>query len=230
MKNNTIIVGYGEIGKSLHGVLKKKYTVHVRDIEDGPAVDNVEVLHICFPYFKKFVSEVKKYQKKYDPKFTVIHSTVPMGTAKKCNSYYSPVRGIHPHLEKSLKTFIKYLAPRNDVLAKYFSSVGVKIEQHDSTESLEVMKLYCTTIYGLNIIAEKEIWDYCQKHGLDFDIVYTKSNKTYNEGYKKLGFPQFVRYMLTHKDGKIGGHCVIPNCKILNTDIAKFITKQNEKN
>lgn len=227
--NSTLIIGYGEIGKSLHGVLKEKYEVHIRDIEDGPTLDKVYVMHICFPYFKNFVAEVKKYKKKYKPKFTVIHSTVPIKTAKRCKAYYSPVRGIHPHLERSLKTFVKYLAPKNDVLAKYFVDAGIEIELHDSPESLEAMKLYCTTLYGLNIIAEKEIYEFCKKHNLDFDMVYTKSNQTYNEGYEKLGFPQYTRYNLKHHGGKIGGHCVIPNCKILNTKIAKFILKENDK-
>jgi hypothetical protein len=97
----------------------------------------------------------------------------------------------------------------------------------DSVESLEAMKLYCTTIYGLNIIAEKEVWDFCQKHKLDYNIVYTDCNASYNDGYKKMKLPHFTKYVLQHHAGKIGGHCVIPNCKLLNTPIAKFIVKQN---
>lgn len=227
---NTLIIGYGQIGKSLENVLKAKYNVYTIDVNSKQeALPTIDVMHISFPYSKIFVKEVKKYNKKYKPKHTIIHSTVPMGTARKCNAYYSPVRGIHPHLEQSLQTFVKYLAPRCDYLAEYFSKVGVLIEQHDSTETLEIMKLYCTTIYGLNIIAEKEMYDFCKKNNLDFDMVYTKSNETYNEGYKILGFPQYTRYNLKHSDGKIGGHCVIPNCEILGTDIAKFIVKQNKK-
>ena len=227
---NTLIIGYGQIGKSLENVLKSKYNVYTIDLDSKQeALLSTDVMHIAFPYSKIFVKEVKKYKKKYNPKYTIIHSTVPMGTARKCNAYYSPVRGIHPHLEQSLQTFVKYLAPRCDYLAEYFRKVGVLIEQHDSTETLEIMKLYCTTIYGLNIIAEKEMYDFCKKNNLDFDLVYTKSNETYNEGYKILGFPQYTRYNLKHSDGKIGGHCVIPNCEILGTDIAKFIVKQNKK-
>lgn len=230
-KITSIVIGFGQIGSSLFNVLKKTYNTNVshRDIKSEEKEIPVDIMHICFPYGKKFIKEVKKYQKIYSPKYTVIHSTVPRGTSSKCNSYYSPVRGIHPHLENSLKTFVKYLAPKNEELAEYFTACGIKIEQHDSTDSLEVMKLYCTTLYGLNIIAEKEIWNYCQKHGLDFDVVYTKSNKTYNDGYKELGFPQFVKYTLTHQDGKIGGHCVIPNCDLLKTPVAKFIKNQNKK-
>jgi len=227
MKHKSIIIGYGEIGKSLERVLSRTHEVYSRDLDIVPKIQFAHVMHICFPYSKQFVREVKKYKKIYNPKYTIIHSTVPMGTSKKCDAFYSPVRGIHPHLEKSLTTFVKYFAPKNKWIKKYFTLAGIPIEEVDKRETLEVMKLYCTTLYGLNIIAEKEIWNYCKKHGLDFDLVYTKCNQTYNDGYKKLGFPQYSKYVLNHKDGKIGGHCVIPNCYLLDTDIAKFILNQN---
>lgn len=229
MKNLSLIIGKGQIGTSLYNILNLKHATEIRDIESDKDYQDVYVMHICFPYSKKFVSEVIKYQKLYNPKYTIIHSTVKMGTSKKCNAYYSPVRGIHPHLEKSLQTFVKYLAPKCKYLVDYFKAVGISIEEHDSTNTLEVMKIYCTTMYGLNIIAEKEIYNFCKKNNLDFDIVYSKSNESYNEGYKILGFPQYTRYNLKHQDGKIGGHCVIPNCNLIKTDISRFIVKQNKK-
>lgn len=226
----TLIIGYGEIGKALYSVLNAAgYDVYHRDIECSIEISDIDVMHICFPYSKTFVKSVSKYKKIYKPKYTVIHSTVAVGTSKKCKCYYSPVRGIHPHLETSLKTFVKYLAPNSDALKAYFEKAGIKVEESEKTQTLEAMKLYCTTIYALNVIAEKEIWNFCKKHDLDFETVYTKCNQTYNEGYSKLGFPQYSKYVLTHKDGKIGGHCLIPNCKLLKTDIAKFILKQNSK-
>lgn len=227
---NTLIVGNGEIGSSLKNIFAKKYKVYTKDIAPNNDIpDGIDVMHIAFPYSRMFTKNVKSYIKKYKPKYTIIHSTVALGTSKKCKAYYSPVRGIHPHLEQSLGIFVKYLAPRCEYLVEYFKNVGVNIEEHDSRESLEAMKLYCTTVYGLNIIAEREIYNFCKKHNLDFDMVYTKSNQTYNEGYEKLGFPQYTRYNLKHHDGKIGGHCVIPNCELLKTDISKFILKQNKK-
>jgi hypothetical protein len=224
-----IIIGAGEIGSALFKVLNKVYDVKIRDLEDIEISDEINVMHICFPYNKKFVRTVNQYKKIYNPKYVVIHSTVPVGTSDKCDAYYSPVRGIHPHLEKSLTTFVKYLAPKNKFLFNYFNQAGIQTEQTYKTQTLEVMKLYCTTLYALNVIAEKEIWKYCKDNGLDFGIVYTKCNRTYNEGYEKLGFPQYSKYVLNHKDGKIGGHCLIPNCKLLNTDIANFVLKQNNK-
>lgn len=223
-----LIIGHGEIGSALYNILKKIYNVKIVDIE-ASSIEEVHILHICFPYTKDFIKEVKRYKKLYKPKYVVIHSTVPVGTSQKCKAHYSPVRGIHPHLEKSLQTFIKYLAPHNTELKTYFEKVGIDIEETEKTQTLEAMKLYCTTVYALNVIAEKEIWEFCKKHDLDYNIVYTESNKTYNEGYAKLGFPQYTRYMLKHADGKIGGHCLIPNCKLLRTDMSKFILKQNDK-
>lgn len=230
-KKLSLIIGAGQIGTSLYNILNssKMHYVKIRDISDVEINESVDVMHICFPYSRNFLKSVAKYKKIYNPKYTIIHSTVPVGTSKKCNAYYSPVRGVHPHLEESLVTFIKYIAPRNSYIKKYFQSAKIPIKEHESRETLEAMKLYCTTIYGLNIIAEKEIWNFCKKHKLDYDTVYTDCNKTYNSGYEKLGFPQYKKYILAHKNGKIGGHCVIPNCDLLNTDIAKFIKSQNNK-
>lgn len=231
MKNKkTLIIGFGEIGKALYNVLSLAgYELYHRDIDSDLKLDRVDVMHICFPYTKNFIKSVVKYQKLYNPKYTVIHSTVKIGTSEKCNAYYSPVRGIHPVLDTSLTTFVKYLAPRSNYLKSYFTKAGMETKQHDDTKSLEAMKLYCTTVYGLNIIAEKEIYAFCKKHNLDYDMVYTDSTKTYNTGYELLGRPEYSKYELKHFEGKIGGHCVIPNCGLLNTEMAKFILKQNKK-
>jgi len=231
--STSLIIGFGEIGQSLYEVLKNHYFLEVSDItiKSEPLSRDVDVMHICFPFSedpKKFIGWVKQYQKKYNPKYTVIHSTVPLGITRKCNAFFSPCRGIHPFLEKSLTTFVKYLAPKNNYLKKYFEKAGIKIELVAKPKTLEAMKLYCTTIYGLNIIAEKEIYNFCKKHGLDYKIVYEDCNRTYNDGYEKLGFPQFKKYLLKHYTGKIGGHCIVPNCKLLNTPVANFILKNDK--
>lgn len=223
----SLIIGNGEIGKSLYNILKEKYEeTYIRDVE-GLKLEGVDILHICFPYTKKFVDYVKKYQREYNPKFTIIHSTVPVGTSTRCNAFHSPVRGIHPHLEESLKCFVKYLAPASKELEHYFKLAGIDVKLVEKPETTELAKLYCTTIYGLNIIAEKECYNYCQKLGLDFDIVYTDCNKTYNEGYERLGFPQFKKYILEHRDGNLGGHCIQNNASILFEDykspMAEFV-------
>jgi hypothetical protein len=78
------------------------------------------------------------------------------------------------------------------------------------------------------IALNKEIKKWCDKKGLDFDIIYAEANKSYNEGYRKLGREEVVRPYLKYMPGKIGGHCVIPNCHILDSEIAKYILLKNK--
>jgi len=226
----SLIIGKGEIGIALYKVLRKKYSVFIKDTEPLELAD-VETIHICFPYSKDFVKYVKEYQKQYQPRYTIIHSTVPMGTSAECNAYHSPVRGVHPHLAKSLLTFVKYLAPYNLQLKRYFEQVGIKIKLVSKTETTELMKLYSTTIYGLNIIIEKEIYELCKRYGVDFKTVYTDCNRTYNIGYKQLKFHQYQKYILQHRKGQIGGHCIMSNAELLKniSPSARFILNENKK-
>ena len=231
----SLIIGKGEVGKALYTILKSQYEVKIRGIELLPEEKKggklfFPVLHICLPYFPNFIKEVRKYKIQYHPLFTIIHSTVPIGTSKKCKAFHSPIRGIHPNLIKGIQTFDKYLSPNNITLWNYFQKVGIKIQSVNKTEETEALKLWSTTQYGLNIIIEKEIYKYCKKHNLDFNAVYTKPNQTYNQGYNKLGHPEYNRSILKHINGKIGGHCIIPNCHLLQNKIADIILKYNKYN
>lgn len=227
----SLVIGAGEIGTALKEVLSKKYTVVIKDKEPLELEESVQVMHIAIPYTKNFEKIVHDYQIQYKPKYTVIHSTVPMGTSKRLSAYNSPVRGVHPHLAKSLTTFVKYLAPKSSYLKKYFEAAGIKIELVKDSKNTEALKLWCTTLYGINVITEKEMYAFCEKYGLDYNLIYTGTNTTYNEGYRKLGFPQYQKYLLKHMPGGVGGHCVINNAHILKhiSPVARFILEQNKK-
>jgi hypothetical protein len=231
MSNNSdmksLIIGGGEVGMALYKVLKPHYEVYIQDKTPQSHI-SCEVLHICFPYSKDFVGDVKDYIEMYRPHYTVIHSTVPVGTCRECQAFHSPVRGVHPHLAKSLKTFVKYLAPPDNFLKRYFEKAGIKIKLIDKPENTEALKIWSTTQYGMFLILEKEINRFCEENGLDPKIVYTDANKTYNEGYVKLGMKNVVRPVLRHYKGGIGGHCVIQNCDLLKHPITDFIKKQNK--
>jgi len=74
------------------------------------------------------------------------------------------------------------------------------------------------------IALNKYIHKWCVQNGIDFDIAYTEFNKTYNDGYEKLGKLNVVRPYLKHMDGKIGGHCVMPNLDFLvDSEITNLI-------
>jgi len=218
----TLIIGKGEVGQGLYDVLKRVHPVRIRDREEVKLKD-VEILHICFPYFKEFEKEVKRYQKKYQPKYTIIHSTVPVGTSRQCQAFHSPVRGMHPNLTEGIKTFVKYLAPQNSFLKKYFELAGIKIQMFKKPETTELLKILDTTYYGWNIVFCKEVKRICDEQDLNFEEVYTLPNLSYNEGYEKLGLPLVRRPVLRPVLGKIGGHCITSNCSLLKDKLTKII-------
>jgi len=234
----TLIIGYGEIGKGLYKVLKNHHKCTIFDDTQkiprearlsATSNENFDMMHICIPPVAEFEKKIILLKKLFNPKYTVIHSTYPVGTAKRLKCFHSPVRGIHPHIDSGIKTFVKYLAPKNKVVANYFKKAGINIKQVKDTNITEALKIWDTTVYGVNIMLEKEIFDWCKENKVDFDLVYTDSAKTYNEGYEKLGHPEYKKYILKHMNGGIGGHCVMNNVKFLDTPLVRLLKQANEK-
>lgn len=230
---NHLIAGFGEVGTGIGATLYHVTNVWAIDKREYPPYpDRIDILHICFPYDGggmtplKFIGTVKKYQKRFNPKYTIIHSTVPIGVSKALGATHSPVRGTHPRLDRGIKSFVKYFGGKNaGTLAAIFRRYGwstIGLKESDWTEAL---KLWDTTQYGIMIMLEKEIHAWCKKKKIPFDIVYQHANRTYNEGYAKLKRPEVARPFLKHIPGRIGGHCVIPNAKLLNSAIAKLLVK-----
>lgn len=230
-KNKHLIIGAGEVGKSLHRVLKQYYEVSLYDRKDS-FKGYFAVLHICYPTSKNFIKITKKYAARYKPKLIIIHSTVPVGTTAKISpsTVHSPIRGTHPHLEKGIKTFVKYFGGKKaGQAAKIFSNIEIKTKTFKKPETTELLKILDTTYYAWNIVFCKEVKRICDKLKLDFDEVYIIANSDYNEGYKKLGKPNVIRPVLKPIPGKIGGHCIIPNCDLLKDWLTDTIKKRNKK-
>lgn len=236
-----LIIGMGQIGTAILTILSEKYEVEGIDIKDcyQPKHEKYDFVHICFPCKEQeqFVKDVAWYQKNYlaPDGVTIIHSTVPVGTSRMCNAVNSPCRGVHPSLYEGIKTFTKFfgcIIPEQFEHCKkalrLFEGVGINCLGTSSPENTEALKLWDTTVYGVNIILEKAIWEYCQEKGLDFRVVYTLARETYNEGFEKLGMTQFRQYNLSHMDGAIGGHCIVPNAKLLNHWIGEMILAWQE--
>lgn len=226
-----LVVGNGEVGSSLARVLK------CPTVDVGEQIDEeVMFLHICFPYGKGFENSVQKYQKHYKPDATVIHSTVPIGTSKKLGAIHSPIRGVHPNLEQGIRTFTKYISydfeytPFNNDLLLELANEFPRTLLIYGTKNTEAGKLLSTTYYAWNIMFEKWVKEYCDKHNLNFDIVYSHFNRSYNHGYEDLDMKHVVRPVIKHVDGPIGGHCQIPNAQILKDfEPAKIIVKKNDE-
>ncbi len=228
-ETKTVIIGLGEVGQALFEILSDQYKVLGLDKEtwhsnfDHQNMDQMEtdILHICFPYTENFVDLVGLYQEKFKPQFTVIHSTVPVGASRRCGAVHSPIRGIHPNLEEGIRTFTKFLGGEDaGLVADYFRRAGLKVHLCDEPETTELMKLADTEYYRVCIEFVQRVKNLCQTYEVPFADVYTLANLTYNEGYTKLGHPEFVRPVLEPVMKEIGGHCVLPNKKILE-DMAR---------
>lgn len=217
----SLIIGAGEIGKSLHKVLGGD----IRGKE--PHQGHYDIIHICFPYDSSFISQVEIYQNQHTPKYTVIHSTVPVGTSRKCNAINSPCLGIHPYLEESFKIFTKFLGGENaGEVADYFRRANIKVYITDKPETTELMKILDTTHYGVEIEIVKDIKRQCDKFGVPFEA-WTLWVNNYNDGYEKLGHPEYKKPNLVPNMQPIAGHCVIQNTELLETPFTKLLKELN---
>ena len=239
-KVTSLVVGHeGETGGALYRILlwKKHHQTFGAEndtdlfalLEAVNYLGQLDVMHICIPYSNKFEKIVRDYQTIFKPKYTVIHSTVPIGTSEKLGASHSPMRGVHPVLDKSLWTFVKYVAPCNDWLKKYFEDAQIEVRVGKKAKDTEALKLLSTTAYGWNIIWEKMVWDFCQEHDLDYDLVYRDATETYNEGYTSMNMRHVRRPVLHHSDSQIGGHCVIPNLELFEFPANEIIKNQNAR-
>lgn len=223
------IFGYGEIGQAIATFYKNP---QIEDLKRKDVFSQLDILHVCIPYSRDFVKIVKNKIRQTGAKLVIIHSTVAIGTTKKIGEMcvHIPVRGVHPNLYESIKTFDAFIGYDDIIVGleavRHYKKLKIKTILVPDSRNIEALKLWDTTQYGLMIVLQKEIKKFCDKHDLDFHWVYTRANTTYNEGYRMLGRPEVVRPFLKHMPGTIGGHCVLPNCKLLNNSIAKFILSQ----
>ncbi|MBU1014905.1 hypothetical protein KKI17_00480 [Patescibacteria group bacterium] len=237
------ILGYGEVGKA---VAKFYRNPRIKDIGRDDGLAGVEVLHVCIPWSRKFEEIVLKEIKSVKPGVTVIHSSVAPGTTKRLISKlppglravaHSPIRGVHPNLYKGIKTFVKYIGAEDSATGnkakKHLESVGMKCRVFVPAVTTELGKLLSTTYYGLVIAWHGEMAKMCKELGVDFDKAVTDFNRTYNEGYTKLGKRNVVRPVLYPPKGGLGGHCVIPNGetlkKFFKSTALDFLLEYKEK-
>ncbi len=236
-----IIIGLGEVGHALQSILEcDGYDINPnvpgsltkQQIESGRMY---QVLHIAFPFIgyesepaeQWFFYCVARFAAQFCSDLIIIHSSVPVGTTDKCEEItgipcvHSPVRGVHPDLEKGIRTFVKFFGGgASHTAAAIFREKGIKTMMTSCARETEALKLWDTTIYGWNILLQKEIERYCRENGLDFKMVYTVANATYNDGYAALGRPEYAKYILKHVPGPIGGHCVRENWELLESPIS----------
>lgn len=222
----SLIIGQGQIGSAVKGFISQYESVYTYDIKDEhkrsiPSI--LDVMHVCIPYSESFVEDVKEYIKKYEPKYSIIWSTVPIGTCRAIGGVvHSPVEGVHPKLEQSIAIMTRWISANEPELAvfftDYFSAMDLEVNVLHNTDFTEALKLLSTAEYGANLVFADYKAYVAEKIGMSYQFM-KDWNEDYNKLYHQLGLSKkFQKFVLDSPAGKIGGHCIIPNAKLLNKE------------
>jgi UDP-N-acetyl-D-mannosaminuronate dehydrogenase len=228
-----VVVGLGEVGRPILELASKHHHALGVDVSPPPEkVAEVDILHICFPFgIEDFIGETSRYIELFRPTLTIINSTVAVGTTRAVGNrtsasvVNSPVRGKHAHMVEDLLRYVKFVGAIDPIAgeraAEHFRSLGMKTNILSSPEATELAKLTETTYFGLMIAWAQEVERYCDQLGQPYDEVVSF--------YEEINFFPPVKYF----PGIVGGHCVMPNIKILNhlrqSEILQAIVSSNAK-
>ncbi len=217
MRTNTkvVVVGLGEVGKPLFELVAKYHDTVGVDIAPVEHIEHVDVLHVCYPFqINDFIGESARYIELFKPSLTIVNSTVAIGTTRAIAErtgaavVNSPVRGKHARMLADMRMYTKFVGAMDSAAgaqaAQHFESVGLKTKILSSPEATELAKLTETTYFGLMIAWAQDIERYCDQSGQDYNEVISF--------YEEIKFFPPVKYF----PGIIGGHCVMPNIKLLS--------------
>lgn len=213
-----MIIGFGEIGNAVRAVTGDTAILDLNFQEN--LVEDVDIMHICFPYSEDFIAQVNHYIQEWMPKHIVIWSTLPIGITKQIpKAVHSPVEGKHPDLEMSIRMMERWIGANDHDEAlffhDYFVNLGLRTRTVSNSDYTEALKLLSTTEYGVNIVFAAYKARVAEAIGMDYEL--TKEwNRAYNRLYKDLGMEKrFQKFVLDAPKGKIGGHCVRQNTYLL---------------
>ena len=239
-----IVAGIGEIGKPILKLLSKHGVVvgfdSNPDLMDERKFERYEslktsFLHIAIPVTGKFINNVLKLYKKFQPECIVIHSTIKPGMTEKLQEklsipvIYSATRGVHKRMVYDLKRYTKFFvisanAPRGKwATTRYVQSMkrcGVKTKKMSKPETLELAKIICDTSYLGWLVNYAQLSNVIAiEHGVDYDEMWSFSDEIQEFlGNRPKMYPSFI-----------GGHCVIPNLNLINNESLNIINKMNNR-
>lgn len=210
-----VLIGYGEIGKAVKKVFGKAHKIDVVPCEGSEIPEKYyDVMLVAIPYSDNFVDIIKHYLNFIEVSTIIVFSTTQIGTCSQLGAIHSPVEGKHPNLAESILKMPRWLGGRDQMAIDFVKQAGLEVKVVNKPEITEALKLTSTTLYGVNITFAAYRKQIADSLGMDFKN-FIEFDKDYNELYKQMGMPQFSRYLLTPPEGVIGGHCVVPNAKIL---------------
>ena len=241
-KQKDIVVGLGEIGMPILKLISKSNTVvgydvntKLMDKKNFSKHENIQTrfLHICIPYTKNFISTIKSLYKQFSPKGIVIHSTIKPHTTEAIQKQisipiiYSATRGVHKRMLKDLKRYTKFYAleinaPKKVWAIKEFSQLmkksNVSVKRMSKPIALELAKILCDTSYYGWLITYSQLTNMIAiKNKVNYDEMWEFSDEIHKIlGNRPKMFPGFI-----------GGHCVIPNLKLLDDNMLDIIEEIN---
>jgi UDP-N-acetyl-D-mannosaminuronate dehydrogenase len=248
-KERVLVIGLGEVGIPLLELLQESKLFHVYGLDIDKAKmrklgqtrppDRVDVMHVCIPCSsrEKLVKITTDYAKQFSPKLIIIESTVPPGTTmdmyekcKPCLVTHSPIRGVHKsreHMKWELKRWTKYVGGTSPEAAKaaqeHFQKLGMKTKVLKSSLETELAKLFETSYRAWMIACFQEMHRMSKHFSADFDEIADFIEDTHRVRLDRpVMFP-----------GEIGGHCLIPNTKLLleshDSEFFRLLLESNEK-
>lgn len=215
-----VLIGFGEVGRAICGAWFDPHRIYVHDPWKGREVSSterpVDVLLVAIPWSERFVEIVTHYQKEFEPRAVCILSSVPVGTTSQIkNAVHSPIEGLHKNkFEEYLRRHPRWIGGENKIVEEFFLKAGCQIVSVLRPETTEFLKLRSTTVYGINIELARWTAKICNQLEFDYELV-KEYDWQYNRLNMEMGKPEYQRYILEPPEGKIGGHCVLPNAQIL---------------
>ena len=237
-----IVAGIGEIGRPILKLLSESNIVvgfdlnpNLMDKRKFERYKNLKTsfMHITIPVTGKFINNVLKLYKKFQPECVVIHSTIRPGTTERLQEklpipvIYSATRGVHKRMIYDLKRYTKFFvisanAPRGkwacSKYVKLMKHCGIKTKKMSKPETLELAKIICDTSYLGWLVNYAQLSNMIAiEHGVNYDEMWS-----FTEEIQK-----FLGNRPKMYPGHIGGHCVIPNLGLLDNQTLNIIKKLN---
>ena len=236
MNQHHLVIGYGEIGQAVAEAIGEYQHVSYLDTngEQSRIPEEIHILHICFPPSDNFIFDVQDYINEYGPILTIIWSSVPIGTTTKLGTgvIHSPVEGVHPNLSDSIRAMDRYVGYNTETDAELaqqlFTDMDIKVKLIPDPRVTEFLKLRSTSKYGINLVWTQYEANVMKTMMADYKYVQ-EYDQSYNRLYEALEMPQHRRYIMYPPDNHIGGHCVVPNAKLLNEQFPNDMLKMIEE-
>ena len=236
-----VVIGLGEVGMPIYeialdaGVRAYGYDAdpakRIHELSQVPRP--VEFMHVAFPCRSgdEFVDAVVGYARELKAKAIVIHSTVVPGTTRDIwrrlgiPVAYSPVRGKHPNLKRHLKMWPKWVASADPgqvgLFVKHLEELGFEVKTAGKPETLELAKLWETVYRAVMIASWQEVHRIAREVGANLKAIAEFVAEVHEVlGDRPVYYPGFI-----------GGHCLIPNTKLLAqvhpSKLFEFILESN---